>query len=135
MNTPIYLCVADKLRLESLLHHHDHGIALHLEEKSILRNLLANAIVTDRELELMERVGLYDRVTLLSPTDPVDSFVLEIALPSETDLDADRISVALPVSLAALGRNRGETISWETPLGHRKMTVTSVVKAAQPQAA
>ena len=136
MNAPICLCVADKLRLEPLLSHHDHGIILHVEEKSTLRKILSKAHITDRESELEDRVGLYDRVTLVSPSDPLDSFVLEITMPSEADLDADRISVAIPVSLAALGRARGTAISWEMPSGLvRQMTISSIVKAAEPAVA
>lgn len=134
MNTSIHLCLADKLRLELLLNHHDHGIRMLPEQKSQIQKLLASAQIESSDKPLVNRVGFHDRVTLVSLADPADSFVLEISMPSMADLDMDRISVALPVSLAALGRASGEKISWEIPSGSRHLQITSIIKTDQLQA-
>lgn len=134
MKASIHLCVADKLRLELLLNHHDHGIRVLPEQKSQIKALLARAQIDSNEIPSANRVGFHDRVTLVSLTDPADSFVLEISMPSMADLHMDRISVALPVSLAVLGRACGEKISWEIPSGSRHMQIASIIKAEQLQA-
>lgn len=73
-------------------------------------------------------MGFNDRVSLVCLADSLDSFDLQVVMPAEADLDQNRISVLLPVSLAVIGRRRGEQVSWDTPHGPREMKITGVSK-------
>lgn len=81
--------------------------------------------------ELSRRAGLGDRVRLVAPDDRDDWFDLEVVLPAEADVDADRISLFTPVGMAVLGRRVGETIAWEAPAGLRRMIVADVSKCSR----
>ena len=78
------------------------------------------------------RVALGDRVTLVSPLDSRDWYEPEIVMPGEADLDQDLISILTPMGFAILGRRIGDRASWETPIGTREMTITSVRRHALP---
>ena len=95
-----------------------------------LSALLQECAVTADPTELARRIALGDRVRLISPHDPDDWYELELVLPRDTDIDADRISLFTPVGLALLGRRTGNRVAWEVPAGLREMTVASVVKLA-----
>jgi regulator of nucleoside diphosphate kinase len=122
---------ADELSLASLL---DPGSLPRLagEPRAALVAVLAEASVSNDVSELECRIGIGDRITLVSPVDSRDWYKPEIVLPHDADLDADRISVLTPVGLAVLGRRIGERVSWETPAGERRMTITAVQKHALP---
>lgn len=97
-------------------------------QREELADLLKESAVTADPPELARRVALGDRVKLISPHDPEDWYELELVLPSEADIDADRISLFTPVGLSLLGRRSGNTIAWEAPAGMREMTIVSVSK-------
>ena len=122
---------ADRLRLESLL---DPESLPRLvgEQRAALTAALAEAGTSRDPSELECRIGIADRITLVSPSDSRDWYQPEIVLPQEADLDADKISVLTPVGLAVLGRRMGDRVSWETPAGERVMTITVVLKHALP---
>jgi regulator of nucleoside diphosphate kinase len=122
---------ADRLRLESLL---DPESLPRLvgEQRGALTAALAEAGITRDPAELESRIGIADRITLVSPSDSRDWYQLEIVLPQEAEIDADKISVLTPVGLAVLGRRMGDRVSWETPAGERVMTITAVLKHALP---
>lgn len=97
-------------------------------QREELGAILKESAVTADPTELARRVSLGDRVRLVSPQDPDDWYELELVLPPDTDIDADRISLFTPVGLALLGRRSGNKIAWEVPAGMREMTITSVAK-------
>ena len=97
-------------------------------QRQELSALLNESAVTADPTEVARRVTLGDRVRLVSPHDPDDWYELELVLPPETDIDADRISLFTPVGLALLGRRTGNQVAWEVPAGLREMTVDSVSK-------
>ncbi len=99
-------------------------------QRQELAALLQESAVTADPDELARRVALGDRVRLVSPQDPDDWYELELVLPPDTDIDADRISLFTPVGLALLGRRTGNRVAWEVPAGLREMIVASVVKLA-----
>lgn len=125
MNSLCLLNEADLSCLESLLE-----TRLSSERRHELLAFLGQAASTPDAAELESRVALGDRVTLVSPLDPCDWYQPEIVLPDQVDLDEDMISVLTPVGLAVLGRRIGDPVSWETPAGTRRMTVTSVHRHA-----
>lgn len=120
-----HLCLASLLDPESLPR-------LNGEQRAALTAVLAEASVSRDAAELESRIGIGDRITLVSPADSRDWYKPEIVLPQEADLDADKISVLTPMGLAVIGRRTGDRVSWETPAGPRLMTVTSVLKHALP---
>jgi len=99
-------------------------------QREALAGFLTESAVTRDPAELESRVGISDRITLVSPTDSRDWYKPEIVMPHDADVDADRISVLTPMGLAVLGRKIGERVSWETPAGPRVMTVTGLLKHA-----
>lgn len=117
------LCLASLLDPESLPRlngEHRAALVAVLKESSISRDI--------EELEC--RIGIGDRITLVSPEDSRDWYKPEIVLPHDADLDEDRISVLTPVGLAVVGRRIGDRVSWDTPAGERLMTITAVQKHA-----
>jgi len=97
-------------------------------QRQELAALLEESAATAVPAEFTQRVTLGDRVRLVAPQDPDDWYELELVLPSESDVDADRISLFTPVGLALLGRKCGDQIAWEVPAGMREMTIASVDK-------
>ncbi len=130
MKTNLLLLEADHARLLDLL---NEGMPRPTgEAREALAALLAQAKVTARIEEADDRVGLHDRITLISPLDPEDWIEFEVVLPTEADVDADRISVLAPISLAVLGRRSGDPVAWEAPGGLRKLVISAVRKQALP---
>jgi transcription elongation GreA/GreB family factor len=99
-------------------------------QRQELAALLQESAVTADPAELARRITLGDRVRLISPQDPDDWYELELVLPPDTDIDADRISLFTPMGFALLGRRTGNRVAWEVPAGLREMIVASVVKLA-----
>jgi regulator of nucleoside diphosphate kinase len=97
-------------------------------QREELATLLNESAATADIAALAQRVTLGDRVKLISPHDPGDWYELELVLPSDADVDADRISLFTPVGLALLGRKRTDKIAWEVPAGMREMTIACVTK-------
>lgn len=121
---------ASRARLNDLLENPDALPRLNSEQREALSDWLLETRVAKKDSDLEGRVGLYDRVTLVSPTDSRDWYKLEIVFPLEADVDEDRISVLAPVSLAVLGRKDGDRVSWNTPAGSRTMKIIAVQKEA-----
>lgn len=119
---------ADHLRLQTLLDDDTSTPRLTAENKRLLRQFLQESDLARKEADTRDRVGLSDQVTLVSPDDSRDWFKLQIVLPAEQDLDADRISILAPIARAVLGRRSGERVSWETPAGLRRMTIATLRK-------
>lgn len=97
-------------------------------QRQELDAILKESAVTADPAEVARRVALGDRVRLISPHDPDDWYELELVLPPDTDIDADRISLFTPVGLALLGRRSGNKIAWEVSAGMREMTIALVSK-------
>jgi transcription elongation GreA/GreB family factor len=97
-------------------------------QREELTTLLNESATTTNGVDLAQHVALGDRVKLISPHDPDDWYELELVLPSDADIDADRISVFTPVGLVLLGRKNGDRIAWNVPAGMREMTIESIVK-------
>lgn len=126
MNNHALLTQADVLRLQNYLENTDSKPRPDASQKAQLEEILRNTLKQDLPRNAPERVGLDQRVLLVSEKDAEDFYSFTITLPHEADLEADKISLLRPLSLAALGREVGQSIEWETPGGIRKMQITSV---------
>ncbi len=131
MKTILHLDEADKRSLKSILNHETPAPWPTQDQAAALRKILSKAAKATSGEESRDAIGLNDRISLVSPTDPSDTFDFQIVMPAESDLDEDRISILFPVSLAVLGRRLGEIVTWECPRGTRQMRVASVGKSSQ----
>ena len=98
-----------------------------IQRQELAALLKESAVAIDTD-ELSRRAALGDRVRLVAPQDADDWYELELVLPPDADVDADRISLFTPVGLAVLGRKCGDSVAWEVPAGVREMTIASVAK-------
>jgi hypothetical protein len=131
MKTQPHLSEADQQRLRSILDHLAPGPWPNGEQAAALKGLLKKSGKTQPAEDLSDYVSFFDDVSLVSPTDPRDSFDFRIVMPGDADLDDDSLSVLLPVAVAVLGRCVGESVAWEGPRGIREMQVAKVVKSAE----
>ena len=131
MKIPLFLSGADEQRLRAILADTIPCPRATLEQKNRIQAILKTAKTATDESELESRVGFEDRISLVSPADSRDYFNLQVVMPRDEDIDADRISVLQPVSMAVLGRRCGENVAWETPAGSREMRIIAIDKAAQ----
>jgi transcription elongation GreA/GreB family factor len=95
------------------------------QEAEKLRFLIQQSSPSD---SWQDRAGLSDRVSLVCPSDPSDTYEFTLALPGEENVDEDRIPITAPICLAALGRHKGDVISWETARGTREMRIEKIEK-------
>ncbi|MCW1924800.1 GreA/GreB family elongation factor [Luteolibacter arcticus] len=100
------------------------------DQRKLLAALLEESSITRNPDELANRIAPGDRVLLVSPDDPRDWYELELVMPHDADVDADRISLLTPLGLALLGQRKGAIVAWEVPAGMREMKIESIVKLA-----
>lgn len=131
MKTSPCISEADQQRLHSILDHLAPGPWPNAEQTAALKGLLKKSGKAHPAEDLGDYVSFLDDVSLISPTDPRDSFDFRIVMPADADLDDDSLSVLLPVAVAVLGRRTGDTVSWECPRGIREMRVANVVKSTE----
>ncbi len=134
MKSIIRLSREDHACLRDLVQGEQPGGRLNADQTLNLKAVLNVAETGDSPAQLIDHVGLEDRITLVSPTDPDDVFVLSIVLPSEEDIDSDRIGIGKPVALACLGRRQNELVTWIGPQGIRAMKIVEIDKAVAPAA-
>ncbi|MFC7338649.1 GreA/GreB family elongation factor [Haloferula chungangensis] len=128
MNHSIVLRTSLANRLKSLIDKPHQNPRIPAAQRQALEELLTSAhVVPDDELS-SDRVDLNDEIRLLAPDDSNDSYSFSIVMPHNENIDDDLIAIGKPITLAVLGRSKGSLVSWETPVGHREMTITSVGK-------
>lgn len=130
MKTNCILSEYDASDLHSELNRSDSLPKLLPDQRDALRSLLETSPATADDAIMETRVALHDKVTLVCRNDPTDWYQMEIVLPHQADLDADRIPVVHPMCLAALGRCLGDEVSWDTTHGIRTMKITRIQKEA-----
>lgn len=141
MKSFILLNEADKLRLRLLLDHETPPPTPDPVQHQLLLDLLKASVISDDPEELENHTGFHDSIVVASTADPRDYFRFSIAMPRESDVDHDQISILAPISLAILGRGLGDEVTWETPAGERQMKIISITKcdeegsATEPAAA
>ncbi|MFT4175977.1 MAG: GreA/GreB family elongation factor [Luteolibacter sp.] len=134
MNAPRFLSETDQARLHTILESSFFPVPT-ADQRKALEDILANASPAENfDAMSADMIGFHDKVRLESPDDPEDAFEFEIVMPAEADVDQDKISILLPVSLAALGRKRGDIISWEIRDARRVMRIASISKCVEATA-
>jgi regulator of nucleoside diphosphate kinase len=98
-----------------------------------LESELVRAQVVPREKIPGDVVTMNSRVVFKNETTGEQREVT-LVYPGRADIDAGRISVAVPVGTALLGMRVGQTIDWELP-GGKKQTYRIVKVPFQPEAA
>lgn len=63
--------------------------------------------------------------------DSGETFEFQVVFPYSADTPSGKISVLAPLGMAVLGRSVGEQISWQVPVGVRRLRVDNVV--SQPE--
>lgn len=131
MKTIFLLSAADKACLRDILNLATPGPKPTAEQNSALKKILSKSAKTADDANLANHVGIHDKVSLVSPQNPLDYFNLQIVPPAEANADNDLISLFLPVSLAILGRRNGEAVTFEGPEGPREMRIFSISKCEE----
>lgn len=124
----LLLSEADLSRLHAIHDHQSPPPFPSSDQRAVLAALLPAMGVTANILTLGVHVGFHDQVSLVSPTDPTDDFRLRIVMPHEADPGSSLISVLAPLSLALIGRKRGELVTWAANGALREMRITSISK-------
>jgi len=128
MKTPLLLSEDDEQRLRSILQSEPHHSPPTSDQKALLEKVLSQSKVPKNGDLLENRVGFYDRVSLVSASDSRDYFNLQIVMPKDANPDDEQISILLPVSLAVIGQRCGEIVTWKTAHGTREMRIIAVNK-------
>ncbi len=129
MKNKLILSAADAAEIRRLIDPAEPHPGISATARNMLANLLEIARVTDNEARLENHVGLNDPVTLTNPDDTSDWYRMEIVIPTDADVDHDRISLSHPMCLAVLGRTVGEAVEWDTGHGVRHMRIAAFDKA------
>lgn len=125
----LLLATADAAAIRHLLDHGTPGSGIPPTSRTALERLLARSEIGDDPATRNHHVGLGDRVTLVNPDDATDWYRMEIVLPSEADIEQERISICHPMSLAVLGRPIDELAEWDTGHGLRRMRIVALEQA------
>lgn len=124
----LLLCEADLSCLESIYHRQSRPPLASSHQRVALGGFLAMVTITADSVRLLRHVGLGDEVILVSPIDATDDFRFRIVLPHEADPALGLISALAPISLALLGREEGEIVSWDANGNLREMRITAIGK-------
>jgi regulator of nucleoside diphosphate kinase len=77
-------------------------------------------------------ITMHSRVALLD-VDTGEEMLFTLVYPEEGDVASGKITVLAPIGMAMLGYRVGDTFTWKTPDGLRRLRVTRV--DYQPEAA
>ena len=122
----------------------DHQRLTDMLEEALARNSRDSVFLKDlaRELALAEAVEPRDvppdLVTmnsriLLQDVETGETMEYTLVFPEEADIENGRLSVVSPIGTAILGYAKGDTLSWHTPGGPRKLKILDI--PYQPEAA
>ena len=98
--------------------------------RTALHRFLSSVHLTAHRRLLIDRVGLYDQVTIECPSGSGRHRELRIVPSAEHGSGRSRLPVLLPAALELLGRGCGETISW-----NGRCRVLAVYKTFGPERA
>lgn len=130
MNSSIQLDESDESRLIALLAADLPPPRPTHEQCSVVNNLLSANKLPRASRKNGRHVAFHDAVTLRSISDPKDSYCFEIVMPKDMDIDSNRLSIWMPISLAVIGRPVGCEVTWQVPAGERKMRIETIEKPA-----
>jgi len=132
MERALYLTDYDYERLELLLDNMNRVPQNRREDLSRLEEDLAICQIVAPEEMPANIVTLHSTVRYLD-LDSNKERVVTLVFPSNADLSAGRISIAVPLGAAILGHSEGDLIAWETFDGTKTIRIEEVLY--QPEAA
>lgn len=93
--------------------------------KSRLRTEIKSATIYDDDKLPSDVVSLYTEATIVSRENNKE-FVFQLVLPSEADIKLKKVSIFAPISIALLGYQIGDLITWEMPDGIKEFKIVDV---------
>ncbi len=132
MERALYLTDYDYERLELLLDHMNRVPQNRREDLSRLEDDLATCQIVAPEEMPANFVTLHSKVRYLD-LDSNKERVVTLVFPSNADLSKGRISIAVPLGAAILGRTVGDIVTWK--LFDDKMTIRIEEVLSQAEAA
>ncbi len=128
-HAPIYLTRTDHAKLRLLAN--SLPASPRHEAVARLRAELDRAVLLDDQADLRGLVVMNAQVEFEDlRTGEVESYVL--SYPERADAPAGRLSVLAPVGTALLGCRAGDTVTWPTPGGERRLLIRRVTAPVPP---
>lgn len=131
-NRKIYITQQDHQRLTLML---DEALAGKHRDAAFLKELareLAIAEVVDPKSVPADVVTMNSRV-VVKDLETGETSEYTLVFPEQADVAQGRLSVVSPIGTAILGYSKGDTITWQTPGGPRKIQIADL--PYQPEAA
>ena len=128
----IYITNQDHQRLTDML---EEALARNSRDSGFLKELareLALAQAVDPKEVPANVVTMNSRV-VLQDVESGERMEYTLVFPEKADIENGRLSVVSPIGTAILGYAKGDTLSWHTPGGPRKLKILDI--PYQPEAA
>ena len=128
----LYVTVQDQQRLTDML---EEALARNSRDSGFLKELareLALAQAVDPKEVPADVVTMNSRV-VLQDVESGEHMEYTLVFPDQADIENGRLSVVSPIGTAILGYAKGDTLSWQTPGGPRKLKILDI--PYQPEAA
>lgn len=128
----IYITNQDQQRLTDML---EEALARNSRDSGFLKELareLALAQAVDPKDVPADVVTMNSRV-VLQDVESGERMEYTLVFPEKADIENGRLSVVSPIGTAILGYAKGDTLSWQTPGGPRKLKILDI--PYQPEAA
>ncbi|MDD2422023.1 MAG: nucleoside diphosphate kinase regulator [Heliobacteriaceae bacterium] len=131
-NGPIMITKSDLKRLQKLVMEVKD---LSIKDKEYVRKLeqeLRRSEVITGDKVPADVITMNSKVRL-KDVDLGEEMIFSLVFPVDADINEAKISVLAPIGTAILGYRVGDTISWEVPVGTRRLKVEEIIY--QPEAA
>lgn len=121
----IYITEYDFERLHEMLRTARHsGFTQDCVEK--LKEEIERARIVSSEKIPSDLVTMNSRI-VLEDEQTYQEFTFQVVFPSDSDVDAGKISILAPVGRAILGYKVGDTVEWKAPRGMRRLKITKML--------
>jgi regulator of nucleoside diphosphate kinase len=128
----LFVTLRDYQRLTDML---EEALARNSRDSAFLKELaqeLALAEAVEPQNVPPDVVTMNSRVILLD-VESGEQMDYTLVFPNQADIEQGRLSVVSPIGTAILGYAKGDTLSWQTPGGPRKLQILDI--PYQPEAA
>jgi regulator of nucleoside diphosphate kinase len=128
----LYVTRRDYQRLTNML---EEALARNSRDSAFLKELaheLALAEAVEPKDVPPDVVTMNSRV-ILKDVESGEQMDYTLVFPEQADIEQGRLSVVSPIGTAILGYAKGDTLSWQTPGGPRKLRILDI--PYQPEAA
>ena len=121
----IYITEYDFERLQEMLRTARHsGYTQDCVEK--LKEEIERARIVSSEKIPGDLVTMNSRI-VLEDEQTYQEFTFQVVFPSDSDVDAGKISILAPVGRALLGYKVGDTVEWKAPRGMRRLKIIKML--------